>query len=313
MKTLHILVNATILSGALLWHPALAAEQPSTPTMIAEMSKEYHEQLRSGKLMIGHISLALRALDYDTPEMAKKDVEEALKLAKALEKSAPEITSKETMRFGKLQHEHEGGSKNFYIPIVDDSFMVHGLEKAGKKSDKVRETDAVTVHTHVTLDVRKAISGLTEAQAALAASDTAKANASLRGILDSVIGGEVAVSDPLHVVHDNLTLAQNLIAEKQYDSARYALRYAKKGLGDYNFLVHDLDHKKHVETMQKDIDALSERLGKEDPNTLQKAGAEVKTWAAKVKKWLTSHPAPGHQPQHPKVFQHKPKEAEKAN
>ena len=313
MKPLYSLIGATILSSTLLCQPALAAGETQATTMAAEMSKEYHEQLRTGQLLVGHVSLALRALDYNQPDIAKKDISEGLKLAKSLEKGALEIVSKDSMNFGKLRHEHEGKSKSFYIPIVDDSFMLHGLERTGKKSEKVRETDAVMVHTHVTLDVRKAVSGLEDAQVALAAKDIPKAETVLRGILDSMVGDEVAVNDPLHVVHDNLTLAQNLLQEKQYDSARYALTYAKKGLGDYNFLVHDPDHKKHVEAMQKDMDALYERLGKEDPGALQKAGAEIKEWASKVKKWLTSHPEPGHQPQHPKVFQHKPKEAGKAN
>lgn len=156
--------------------------------------------------------------------------------------------------------------------------MVHGLETRGKDS-KVRETDAVMVHTHITLDVRKAISGLTEAQAALESGQPAKAEEALTAILNSTVGSEIAVTDPLHTVHDNLVLAENLLREKRYDAARFALAYAKKGLSDYNFLVHEPERKQHVERMRKDIDAFSDQLRKEDPRrcrrleTPSKAGA----------------------------------------
>lgn len=315
MKPFYALITTTMLTGALALQPALAADEkaalpakaeaPAKPDMAAEVSKEYHEQLRNGNLMIGHISMALMAIDYGATDIAKTDVAEALKLATALEKGAPEVKSKETMSFGKLSHEHEGKSKNFYIPIVDESFMVHGLETRGKAKDpKVRETDAVMVHTHVSLDVRKAVSGLTEAQAALKNGEPAKADAALTGILEAAVGSEVAVTDPLHTVHDNLVLAENLLREKRYDAARFALKYAKKGLGDYVFLVHHTDQKQHAEQLQKDIDTLSEQLRKEDPTALQKSGDTVKGWAKDVRKWLTSHPEPGHKPQHPHILKH---------
>lgn len=315
MNPLPCLLTATLLAGVVALPPAFAAEgnaappakaeAPAKPDMAVEMSKEYHEQLRNGNLMIGHISMALMALDYGATDIAKTDVAEALKLATALEKGAPEVKSKETMSFGKLSHEHEGRAKDFYIPIVDDSFMVHGLETRGKAKDpKVRETDAVMVHSHVSLDVRKAVSGLTEAKTALESGQPAKAGEALNGILKAAVGSEVAVSDPLHTVHDNLVLAQNLLEEKRYGAARFALKYAKKGLGDYNFLVHEPERKQHVEQMQKDIDALSEELRKEDPAMLQKSATTIKGWGSAVKKWLTSHPEPGHEPEHPFILKH---------
>lgn len=111
MKPFCTLLFTTVLSGALIFQPALAADQkaatPAKPDMAVEVGKEYHKQLRQGNLMIGHISMALRALDYSYAEGAKKDIAEALKLAKELEKGAPEIRSKEAMSFGKLSHEHE--------------------------------------------------------------------------------------------------------------------------------------------------------------------------------------------------------------
>lgn len=297
MKPLYTLLLTSMLSSTLTFQPAFAADEkalppakvetPAKPDAAVEMSKEYHEQLKSGNLVIGDISMALMALDYGAVDIAKKDVAEALKLAIALEKGAPEIKSKETMSFGKLSHEHEGQAKDFYIPIVDDSFMVHGLETRGKATDpKVRETDAVMVHTHVSLDVRKAVSGLTEAKTALESGQSAQAEDALNSILKAAVGNEVAVADPLHTVHDNLVLAENLLREKRYDAARFALTYARKGLGDYNFLVHDPERKQHVGQMQKDIDTLSEQLNKDDPTTLQKAGATVKGWAMITGKWL---------------------------
>ncbi|MFZ5875435.1 MAG: YfdX family protein [Nitrospirota bacterium] len=273
-------------------------------THAQEMDKAYHEQLKNGSLMIGHMSLALMALEHGFLDVAGKDVDEALKLARTLEKSAPEFKSKDTMRFGKLTHEEESTTRVFYIPIVDESFMVHGFDTRDGKREKVRETDAKLVHAHVSLDIRKAVSGLTDAKAALDKKDAKAAEKALTGIVSAAVADEVVASDPLIVAHDNLILAESLLGEKRYDSARYALKYARKGLGDYSSRLHDPARKQHVEQIQKDIDVLSEQLRKEDPSTLQKAGDAVKGWGANVKKWLTSHPEPGDKTEHSKPLRH---------
>ena len=111
--------------------------------------------------------------------------------------------------------------------------------------------------------------------------------------------------NPLQTVHDNLVQAGNFLAEKQYADARRALTNAKKGLGDYKWLIHEDSQKAHVKVMEDKIAQLSEELKKEDPSMLDKATAEVKEWAADVKGWLTSHPAPGHKAEHPEILQHK--------
>ncbi len=272
--------------------PAETVRPPAADTTHAqEMDKAYHKQLRNVSLMMGHMSLALIALEHGTPDVAGKDVNEALKLARALEKSVPEFKSKDTMRFGKLTHEEESATRVFYIPIVDESFMVHGFDTPGGKSEKIHETDAKMVHAHVSLDIRKAVNGLTDAKAALEKKDAKAAEQALTGIISAAVADEVVVSDPLHVAHDNLIMAENLLREKRYDAARFALKYARKGLGDYSSQLHDSAQKQHAEKMQKDIDALSEQLRKEDPTTLQKAADTVKGWGAKVKKWY-AHPAP---------------------
>lgn len=291
------------LAGALAVSPAQAQKKPAEtvrpPAADAahtqEMDKAYHEQLGNASLMIGHMSLALLALEHGLPDVAGQDVDEALKLARQLERSAPEFKSKDTMRFGKLTHEEESVTRVFYIPIVDESFMVHGLDAHGGKREKIRETDARMVHTHVSLDIRKAVSGLTDAKAALEKKDTKAAEQALNGIMSAAVTDEVVVSDPLDVVHDNLVLAENLLREKRYDAARFALKYASKGLDDYGSRTHDLAQKQDAERMRKDIDVLSEQLRKEDPTALQKARDTVKGWGAKVKKWF-AHPAP--QPVH---------------
>lgn len=279
--------------------PAETARPPAADaTHAQDMDKAYFEQLRNGSLMIGHVSLALMALEHGVLDVAGKDVDEALKLARTLEESVPEFKSKDTMRFGKLIHEEESAARVFYIPIVDESFMVNGFDTRGGKSEKIRETDARMVHAHVSLDIRKAISGLTDAKAALEKKDAKAAEQALTGIMSTAVADEVIVSDPLHVAHDNLILAENLLREKRYDAARFALKYARKGLGDYSSRLHDPAQRQHAEKMQKDIDALSEQLLKEDPTTLQKAGDTVKGWGAKVKKWF-DHPVPkhGHKPE----------------
>ncbi|MDP2695439.1 MAG: hypothetical protein Q8O58_11325 [Gallionella sp.] len=294
------------LADALAGSPAQVQKTPAETvrppaadaTHAQEIDKAYRQQLRNGSLMIGHTSLALMALEHGVLDVASQDVDVALKLARTLEKSVPEFKSRDTLSFGKLTHEEESATRVFYIPIVDESFMVHGLDTRGRKHEKIRETDAKMIHTHVSLDIRKAVSGLTDAKAALEKKDAKAAETALNGILSAAVADEVIVSDPLHVAHDNLVLAENLLREKRYEAARFALKYASKGFEDYGSRLHDPARKQHVEQMQKDIDALAEQLRKEDPTRLQKAADTVKGWGAKVKKWF-GHPSPqhGHKPE----------------
>lgn len=305
-----LFVNALMLlplAGAFADVPAQTQKKPAEAVLppavdaahTQEIDKVHHEQLRNISLMIGRMSLALLALEHGVLNAAGKDVDEALKLARTLEKSVPVFKSKDTLRLGKLTHEEESTTRVFYIPIVNENFMVHGFDTSAG-GEKIRVTDAKLVHAHVSLDIRKAVSGLTNARAALNKKDAKAAETALNGILSAAVTNEVSVSDPLLVAHDNLTLAENLLREKRYDAARFALKYASKGFEDYGTRVHDPAQKQNAEHMQKDIDALSEQLRKEDPTTLQKAGDTVKGWGAKVKKWFV-HPAP--EPSHKPVPQ----------
>lgn len=290
------------LDGALADPPAQAQKKPAETvqppvggaTHAQEMVKVHHEQLRNSSLMIGRISLALMALEHGVLDAAGKDVDEALTLARTLEKSVPEFKSKDTLRFGKLTHEEESTTRVFYIPIVDENFMVHGFDTSAGKREKIRVTDARLVHAHVSLDIRKAVSGLTDAKAALSKKDVKAAETALTGILSTTVTNEVSMSDPLLVAHDNLILAENLLREKSYDAARFALKYAKEGFDQYGSKAHDPARKQQAEQMQKNIDALSEQLRKEDPTTLQKAGDTIKGWGTNVKQWFVkATPEPG--------------------
>lgn len=294
------------LADAFADSPALAQKKPAETvqspavgtTHAQEMVKVHHEQLRNSGLMIGRMSLALMALEHGVLDAAGKDLDEALSLARTLEKSVPEFKSKDTLRFGKLTHEEESTTRVFYIPIVDESFMLHGFDKSAGKREKIRETDAKLVHAHVSLDIRKAVSGLTDAKAALSKKDVKAAETALAGILSTAVTNEVSISDPLIVAHDNLILAENLLREKSYDAARFALKYAKEGFDHYGSKARDPARKQHAERMQKDIDALSETLRKEDPTTLQKAGDTIKGWGTNVKQWFVeATPESGQKPE----------------
>lgn len=297
------LLSVIPLSGAFA---APVAQAPQSPTQAAapsapaatdaqKMKQAYQEQLNDGRLMIANISIALMALEQGATDIAGKDVDNALSLARKLEQSAPEIKSTESMRFGKLTHEAEGTVRVFYVPVADDNFMVHGFETSGHNNDKIRETDAQMVHAHVSLDVRKAISGLTEAKSALDKSDAVAAEKALTGVLSGAMTDEVTASEPLHVAHDNLILAQNLLSEKRFASARFALENAQKGLSDYKPSAHDSDLKTHVDQMNKAISTLTDQLRKEDPTALQHAGDTVKRWATELRNYLNHpHKSPPH-------------------
>ncbi|MDB2414156.1 hypothetical protein N9W34_00115 [Rickettsiales bacterium] len=296
MKTLKLLTLTTILAGSLVMQPAFAAKDKATqsdPTYktsaVHPVVQKYRETLKQANTMLAHVNMAYVASDLELMDSAVEHIKAAQKIANQLEVDSPSITSDTKVKYGKLSYEYKGKSKNYYIPVLNGVFAVHDFEDILKRSGEVdiEETDAELVHAKIAIDIREVKNALSEALDDAENERYDEAMISLADVYKGALTDEEIIEDPLFSIQDNLSLAQNLLNHKYYDSARFALNHARKGLKTYK---KDLEKRKegaeNVNDMDKKISMLEEELKKKDPTLLQKADEELSEWGNKVKGWF---------------------------
>jgi uncharacterized FlaG/YvyC family protein len=291
-------MRATTSLAILLVTTALAAQ----PAFAKEGTESREEQLQAkltaqreatralAHKMMGHINLASVALDTRLPEAAQDHVKKAESLAAQLRNSAPEVQEQMQFKYGKVSYTVDDQSKNYYVPVVDDLFLLSEYKNTfhtWKESADIDETDAGVVWLTLSIDIREAEKALQDAEAKIEAKDYKGASDVLAQIFKDALVDEVVFTDPIWAVHDNLALAKNLIDEEHYDGARYALEHARKELGK---LEKDHAGQKGSESFKKMSDQIAELQGelkKKDPSVSERVHARFAGWTNTVESWFS--------------------------
>lgn len=262
-----------------------APAQPADPvaSQRAELALLAHK-------MMGHVNLAALALDSQLPDAAVDHIATARKLARQLERELPRIKSDTTLEYGKLSYSVEDEQKDYYVPILDDVFLLsdyHQTYRAFRESD-LEESDAGVVRVTLRGDLREVEKALDSASKALAAKRSGEAANDLRAAFKSALVDEEVVTDPTWAVYDNLALARNMIGERHYHGARLVLDHAQKRLTELEKTHAGESEKAEFRDMHTEIESLSRRLETEDPSLLQSADQLVHGWMTKVRGWFGS-------------------------
>jgi hypothetical protein len=269
--------------------PVLAATPSETKG--EEIQKKLQEQREQDRMlvhkMMGQINLAAVALDTKLPEAARANLDRASALAAQLEGTAPEVQSKTQLKYGKVSYNFENQAKNYYVPIVDDLFLLSDYKStfhAWKSRSDIDETDAGVVLVTVSADLREIQKALDDAKTKLDAKEFAAAGAALNSIYADAIVDEVAVTDPLWAVHDNLALAQNLIREEHYKAARFALQHARKELAKLE--KQRPEDTGSIQQLDASIAKVEGELRQKDPSLTQRIDGTVASWMTTVRSWF---------------------------
>lgn len=284
-RGLSLLVALLCLGGP----PALAAA--SSESHQEGIQKQFDSQREQERTlvhkMMGHVNLAALALDTRLPDAARDHLERASALASQLEEMAPQVQSKTQFKYGKVSYDVENEARNFYVPIVDDVFLLSDYKSTfhvWESRPDIQETDAGMVLVTVRADLREVKKALQEAEKKIDAKEFAAAEMALTDIYRDSIVDEVAITDPLWAVYDNLALAQNLVREDQYDSARFALEHARADLGKLK-----KERPEAIESIQK-LDAsvaeVERELERKDPGLTERLEGSVASWMTTVRSWF---------------------------
>ncbi|MCB9724280.1 MAG: YfdX family protein [Spirochaetaceae bacterium] len=282
---------ATLLVALLsLCGPALAADAPSAdPGSHQPMQSQRDEQQLLVHKMMGDINLAAVALDLRLPIAAREHLDRASALAAELQGMLPRIDTRTQFKYGKLSYDVEEQAKDYYVPVVDDLFLLSDYEStfhAWKSREDIQETNAGIVLVTVRADVREIQAALDEARAKLEAKEFATAGAMLNDIYTHAIVDEVEITDPLWAVHDNLALARNLIREERFDSARFALEHARKELAKVKSEDHEAAAPASVRQLDASIAKVENELRAKDPTLTQRMDRTVSSWMSTVRSWF---------------------------
>jgi hypothetical protein len=109
----------------------------------------------------------------------------------------------------------------------------------------------------------------------------------LMAALDNVSKGaitETVMEDrPLEAARDNLILARELLEDKDYHGASFALKHASKELTAVETANPDSADNTRIKAMQSQIDSLQASIAKADPSELKTAEMKIDGWIKDVK------------------------------
>lgn len=291
-STLAVALTAAALvarPAAAAEHPMGSAAKPAPAPSQKEIAAQRAEMQTLAHKMMGHITLAAVALDLGLTEEARTHVETADGLAAQLAREAPGLRTETQLDYGKISYAVGGRSKDYYVPIMDDLFLLSDYDTTfhvWKDRTDVEETDAGVGRITIDADVREVQKALGRARAQIDAGQSAAAADSLAGIFRDAVVEETVIGEPLWAVHDNLALARNLVREGQYGAARYALGHARKSLALLEKQPASDQASASFEKMDHEIGVLEGELASKDPSLAARADARLYTWMNTVRSWF---------------------------
>lgn len=295
MKTRNLLLT-TILSTSLVlgFSPyAMAADSITAGTVKTAASPISKEAMSNPRVAAGsfveHVNYARVALAMKNTDLAKQHITQARNMMTLIKGATTEQRTITEMESGRIVYQYDTEYQYHYFPIQTGPVQVKQMSNGPiwAKND-LAVTDADIVYLTLDLTGDKAETYLNDADAAIAAKDLKEADNVLAKLTDKVVTVDSKTSVPSVKARDNIALARNFIAGKNYDGASYALKHADEALDE---MQQDADNKIRIDSitaMRKDVSNLQATITKKDPTMIQRADAKLDKWYKELKDWSKS-------------------------
>jgi hypothetical protein len=292
MKLSKMLIT-TALTGALLTSFSSMAATSDSPQNGAVMTapsaaqnKPMDQQTQTAaSAILGNISIANIALAYGMNDDASSHISAARQAITQLNAEMNPYKSSAPMTAGKLSYKTAKGESDYWIPVINDRFVVRTIDgkHLASKNPDIDVTDAQTIHYKMVLDTKIADEQLAKAQNAISQKQYAVAMVALDNVSKGAISEMVVADKPLEAARDNLILSKELLQDKDYRGSSFALKHANKDLAQaQKDSPTDKDNAK-IKEMQSQIDTLQASISKEDPTVLKTAEMKIDGWIKDVK------------------------------
>ena len=283
------LCMTTILTGGLLTaYPAIAAQDNNgnMTTSASVQSGESEKQLQTASSkIIGNINVADLDLAYGMNDDASSHIDAARQAISGLNNQVTPYSSNTPMTAGKLSYAKANGNTDYWIPVANDRFVVRTLDgdRLTSKNPGIDVSDAQIVHYNMVLDTKVADAQLVKAQTAISQKQYDVAMTALDNVSKGAITETVTEDRPLEAARDNLILSKELLHDKDYHGASFALKHASKELAMVEKTHPDSSDNAHIKDMQSQIDSLRVSIAKDDPSDLKIAEMKIDGWIKDVK------------------------------
>ncbi len=296
MKTRTLLIT-TILSTGLVFSytfPSYAADNITTGTMKTATSPISKEAMADPRIAAGsfveHVNYARVALAMKNIDLAKQHITQARNMVSLIKGATTEQRRVAKVESGRIIYQYDTEHKYHYFPIKTGPVEVKQMSNGSiwAKND-LAVTDADIVYLSLDLTNDKAETYLSNAETAIAASDLKEASNQLAKLTDAVVTVDSKVPVPNIKARDNIALARNFIAGKNYDGASYALKHADEALDEMQKDDSYKVHRPEIIAMRKDVSSLQNYITKKDPTMIQKADIKLNKWWKELESWSQSN------------------------
>ena len=292
---IQTLLMTTVLNTGLMLHyvvPAYAADSITANTIKTATSpisaSAISDQRVTAASFVEHINYARVALAMKNVELAKQHLTQARNMVTLIKGASSQQLHITEVESGRLVYGYDTEYKYHYFPIQTGPVQVKQMSNGPiwAKND-LAVTDADIVYLTLDLTGDKTDKYLANVDSAIAANNLKEADNQLAKLTDAVVVVESTASVPGDKAQDNIALARNFIAGKNYDGASYALKHADEALDEMQKNDMYKTHHKEITALREDVAALQGYITKKDPTMIEQADKKLDKWWKELKSWST--------------------------
>ncbi len=292
MKTSTLLVT-TILSTGLMLNgipPSHATDSITASTVKTADNPVSNAAVTDPRVaaasFVEHVNYARVALAMKNVDLARQHTTQARNMVMLIKGASVEQRRITKLESGRIVYQYDTEHKYHYFPIQTGPVQVKQMSDGPlwAKND-LAVTDADIVYLSLDLTGDDAETYLSAVETAIAAGDLKKADNQLAKLTDAVVMVDSKTSVPSDKARDNIALARNFIAGKNYDGARYALKHADEALDEMQEDNSNKARRADIAAMRKDMSDLQGHITKKDPTMIQQADSKLDKWWKELKNW----------------------------
>lgn len=295
MKISNLLIttilSANIAFGAVAVLYAADSITTSTVKTAAEpISKaEVSDPRVAAAGFVEHVNYARVALAMKNTVLAKQHITQARNMVTVITGATPEQRRITELESGRIVYQYETENKFHYFPVRTGPVEVKQIDNGyvWAKND-LAVTDADIVYLTLDLSNDKAIKYLDAAETDVNSGLLKEADIQLASLTEAVVTVNAKASMPSVKAHDNIALARNFIAGKNYEGASFALKHADDALDEMQKDNNNKARLTELAAMRKDVVDLQATITKKDPTLIQKSQAKMDKWWKDLKNWTKS-------------------------
>ncbi len=291
MKTRTLLIT-TILSTtlALSGTASYAADSITSGTVKTAASPITKAEMADPRVaatsFVEHVNFARVALAMKNTDLAKQHITQARNMVTVIKSATVEQRVITQVESGRIVYKYDTEYKYHYFPIQTGPVQVKTMDNGPVwATNDLAVTDADIVYLTLDLTGDKAETHINEAEAAITANNLKLADEHLAQLTEAVVTVDSKVAMPSVKARDNIALARNFIAGKNYEGASYALKHADDALDEMQKDNNNKARLADIAAMRKDVSNLQEYIAKKDPNMIQKANAKMDKWWKDLNNW----------------------------